>query len=459
MYFASINPTTELEEACVVAATEVDVDRALALAAIGFAQWSSASLRDRVAALHRIAATLRARAEELATLAAREMGKPVAEGRAEVEKCAWTAAYVAGQAESYFGPLDAPSDAARSYVSFEPLGAILAVMPWNFPYWQVFRFGAAALLAGNVILLKHAPNVPRCAAALEALVREAGLPSGVFQNLFVPIDPPDLFEKLMASSIVQATTLTGSERAGRAVAALAGRHLKPAVLELGGSDPFLILEDANVDLVIDAAVRARTQNNGQSCIAAKRFLVADSLADRFVEGFAAALAALSIGDPLDPAVRIGPLARADLRDALERQLEASVQGGAVRVAGGTRPRDRGWFVSPALLDRCRPGMPAMDEETFGPLAAVARVRNDDEAIALANASRYGLGASVWTADPARGEKVATRLQAGSVFVNGMVKSDPRLPFGGIKCSGYGRELSVFGAREFVNVKSVWIGDV
>ncbi|MFN8547844.1 MAG: NAD-dependent succinate-semialdehyde dehydrogenase [Candidatus Eisenbacteria bacterium] len=464
MFFCSVNPTTEEEEARFPAATDPEVDETLARADRAWPVWAATPLAERAAALRRVAGRLRAKSEELSILAAREMGKPIGEGRGEVEKCAWTLEVVAEKGAEYFAPVDAPTDAARSYVRFDPLGPILAVMPWNFPYWQVIRFGAAALLAGNGIVIKHAPNVPRCALALESAFREAELPEGLVQNLFLAVDPPEAFARVIASPTIRAVTLTGSERAGRAVAALAGQHLKPAVLELGGSDPFVVLDDADVPAVAAAAVRARAQNNGQSCIAAKRFLVMESIADRFVEAFAAGLAALRVGDPLDESTQIGPLARADLRDALEAQCRRAVDAGARLVVGatrdvngGTRTATRGWFFRPTLLDHCRPGMAAMDEETFGPLGAVARVRDEEEAISVANASRYGLGASIWTADPARGERLAARIEAGSVFVNGMVKSDPRLPFGGIKCSGYGRELSVFGARELVNRKTVWVG--
>ncbi|MCC7142900.1 MAG: NAD-dependent succinate-semialdehyde dehydrogenase [Candidatus Eisenbacteria bacterium] len=458
MEFVSHNPATEEIEAEFPNADPGMIESALSQASAAQTAWRDLPVEIRAEFLRQVAARLRARAPELADLAAREMGKPLREGLAEVEKCAWGCTYTADHAQDYFGPTPVSSDATRSYVRYEPLGAILAVMPWNFPYWQIFRFGAAALLAGNVIVLKHAPTVPRCALALESVVAEAsrslGLPAEPLRNLFAPVSA---IETVVAHPAIAAVTLTGSERAGRSLAAVAGRQLKKAVLELGGSDPFIVLADADLESTVGWAVRARVQNNGQSCIAAKRFLVEASIADRFVEQFRAALARLTVGDPLDPATDIGPLARADLRDLLARQVEVTIQEGARCLLGGTVPNRRGYYYPPTLLDRAQPGMTAMDEETFGPVAVVCRVDNPDHAVAVANQSRYGLGASIWSRDTARAEGLASRLEAGNVFINGMVKSDPRLPFGGTKCSGYGRELSVQGAREFVNAKTVWVG--
>lgn len=416
--------------------------------------WAALPVAERVAPLRRIAALLRADAEALANLAAREMGKPVVQGRAEVEKCATGCEYYAEHAATWLAPEPAPSDALRSHLRFDPLGIVLAVMPWNFPYWQVFRCAAPILAAGNAMLLKHAPGVPGCAQAIEDLFARAEFPAGVFRNLFVSVETTGA---LIAHPGVAAVTLTGSPRAGADVAAKAGAALKKCVLELGGSDPFIVLEDVDVAAVARAGAMARCLNAGQTCIAAKRFLVVESVADAFVAHLREAMEALRVGDPLDEATDVGPLARRDLLEALESQLRRTLAAGAKLVTGGRRVGEHGFHFAPTLLDGVTSAMPAAQEETFGPLAAVIRVRDAEEAIAIANASEYGLGASVWTNDVARGEAIAARIEAGGVFVNGVVKSDPRLPFGGIKRSGFGRELGVYGLREFTNVKTVWVG--
>jgi len=330
---------------------------------------------------------------------------------------------------------------------------VLAIMPWNFPFWQVFRFAVPALAAGNACVLKHAPNVPRCAVEIERLWKDAGLPEGLFQSVLLQNEGA---ARVIVDPRVRAVTLTGSDRAGSVVGEQAAHHLKKTVLELGGSDPFIVLEDAVVSRAATVAAEARLQNSGQSCIAAKRFIVVERVADEFLELFTEAMRAYRMGDPLDAGTQIGPQARRDLRDNLQRQVESSVQRGARIVLGGRVPDGPGAFYPPTVLDAVQPGSPAFDEETFGPVAAVIRVRDEVEAIRIANASAYGLGASVWTADPARGERLARDIDVGSVFVNGLVKSDPRLPFGGVKRSGYGRELSEYGLREFVNVKTVWV---
>src|SRR5713101_1374978 len=382
-----------------------------------------------------------------------EMGKPVTQGEAEVEKCAWGCEYYAEHAARFLAPEPRETDAARSYVRFDPLGPVLAVMPWNFPFWQVFRFAAPALMAGNAGILKHASNVPRCALEIERVFRAAGLPEGLFGTVLVG---PAAVPALIADARIRAVTLTGSDRAGSQVAEQAGRHLKKTVLELGGSDPFIVLEDADLERAATTAVEARLINSGQSCIAAKRFIVVEHVAERFLERFTSEMRARRVGDPLDPATQVGPQARLDLRENLHRQVQESVKRGARLVLGGQVPAGQGAFYPPTVLIAVEPGMPAFDQETFGPVAAVIRAKDEADAIRLANASPYGLGASVWTADVKRGERVAREIDAGSVFVNALVKSDPRLPFGGVKRSGYGRELSQYGLREFVNIKTVWL---
>jgi len=347
------------------------------------------------------------------------------------------------------------TNARRSFVRFEPLGIVLAVMPWNFPFWQVFRFAAPALAAGNAGLLKHASNVPGCALAIEQVMRSAGAPDGMFQTLLVG---SDRVEGLIRDPRVRAVTLTGSDPAGRAVARAAGDSLKKTVLELGGSDPFVVLEDAELETAVATAVTARTMNNGQSCIAAKRFLVADPIADEFERRFSAAMGALSVGDPLDPATDVGPLATASIRDELAAQVDATVAAGGRLLLGGKPVPGPGYFYPPTVVADPPPGSPLRIEETFGPAAAVLRFGSVEQAIQLANETEFGLGASVWTRDPGAAAPFIDGIETGSVFVNGMVASDPRLPFGGIKNSGYGRELAGYGLREFLNIKTVWIGD-
>ncbi len=453
MSFRSVNPANGNTLRVVDAFTPAQIESALQAAAAASASWRQASIGERSALLREAAAVLRRHGEEFAAIITREMGKPIREARAEIEKCAWVCEYYAAQGPAFLADEVIETDAGRSLVAWQPLGAVLAVMPWNFPFWQVFRFAAPALMAGNTALLKHASNVPQCALAIESVFAEAGFPGGVFRSLMIPSGQ---VAGVIGDPRVQAVTLTGSEPAGREVAAAAGSLIKKSVLELGGSDAFVVLEDADLDLAVPNAVTSRFINSGQSCIAAKRFILVEAIAGEFVRRFKAGVEALVVGDPLDETTQIGPLARLDLRDELHRQVIDSLAAGAVAVTG-CRPIDGpGAFYRPSILDHVKPGMRAWGEELFGPVASVIRARDEDDAVRIANDSEFGLGGSVWTRDSARGERVARRLECGCAFVNGLVKSDPRLPFGGIKHSGYGRELSRLGLREFMNAKTLWI---
>jgi succinate-semialdehyde dehydrogenase/glutarate-semialdehyde dehydrogenase len=435
-------------------ATPAEVKGALAAAARAFSAWRRTTFPERAAVLRRAGALLRERRSELARLMALEMGKPVAQGRAEADKCAWVCDHYAEDTERLLAPEAVATDASKSYVAFEPLGPVLAVMPWNFPFWQVFRFAAPALMAGNVGLLKHASNVSGCALAIEEILHAAGLPREAFRALLVP---SSRVGSLVEAPEVAAVTLTGSTPAGRAVAAKAGACLKKTVLELGGSDPYVILEDADLERAAETCAAARLVNGGQSCIAAKRFVVVEPVRARFEVLLVERMRARRVGDPLREETDVGPQARSDLRDDLHRQVEASVGRGARALLGCTIPEGPGAFYPPSVLSGVVPGMPAFDEELFGPVAAVVAAKDEADAIRLANHTAFGLGAAVFTRDLERGERIARdELAAGSCFVNAFVKSDPRLPFGGIRESGYGRELGVFGIREFVNVKTVYV---
>ena len=450
----AINPTTGETLREYPDHSPAEVAQRLARAAQAFEEWRRTSFADRGRPLRGVAGLLRQRQAELARLMTLEMGKPIAQSESEVEKCAWACEYFAEHAERDLSVETVASDAVRSFVRYDPLGPILAVMPWNFPLWQVIRAAAPALMAGNVLVLKHASNVPGCADELERAFLDAGYPPAVFQQVRIP---GAAAEALVDHAAIRAVTLTGSDAAGMALGARAGRALKKTVLELGGSDPFIVLADAEPMQAATQAAAARILNNGQSCIAAKRFIVERPLAERFEWLLGQRMARLAVGDPLERSTELGPLARPDLVDALERQVQESIRAGARLVTGGARPERPGAFYAPTVLADVRPGMPAFDEETFGPLAAIIVADDANDAVRLANQSGFGLGASVWTSDEARGEALARELEAGSVFVNGIVKSDPRLPFGGVKRSGYGRELGLWGIREFVNIKTVWIG--
>lgn len=416
--------------------------------------WAGHEPSKRATHLHTCAQLLKDRKNGLAELMAREMGKPIKEGRGEIEKCAWVCEHYADHAESYLAPETVETDNYRSYVCYRPIGIVLAIMPWNFPFWQVFRCLAPSLMAGNGVLLKHASNVPGCSLAIQELVHSAGVPQDLFRSLLIGSHE---IPQLLEHPAVQAVTLTGSTPAGRSVAETAGKHLKKVVLELGGSDPYLVLEDADLEKAADVCVRSRMQNCGQSCIAAKRFIVVPEVRERFEQLMMKKFADLKVGNPLDPSTEIGPMARLDLRDELQEQVEKSLAAGARRLVGGPPPDRQGSFFTPTLLTDVSPGMPAYDEELFGPVAAILPAGNEEDAIRIANDSSFGLGAAVFTEDVERGERIAAdRLHAGSCFVNKMVGSDPRLPFGGIKDSGYGRELAGHGIRELVNVKTVVI---
>jgi succinate-semialdehyde dehydrogenase/glutarate-semialdehyde dehydrogenase len=425
------------------------VDRAHA----AWQSWRSTTFAARATVLGRTAAILRERKDELAGLMAAEMGKPLKQGVAEAEKCAWVCDHYAEHAEDLLAPEPVKTDASRSYVVFEPLGVVFAVMPWNFPFWQVYRFAAPALMAGNVAVLKHASNVPGCALAIEEVFAQAALPNGVFQALLIGNRH---VKAVIEHPKVRAVTLTGSTPAGKAVAAQAGAVLKKTVLELGGSDPYVVLEDADLEQAVQTCVNSRLINSGQSCIAAKRFIVLREIAEAFTDRFVAQMKSKKVGDPLTEGVDVGPLAREDLRDALHRQVTASVEAGARLLLGGEVPSGTGAFYPPTVLADVQPGMPAYEEELFGPVAAIIRADDEQDAVRIANDTTFGLGAAVFTKNRERGERVARRLEAGSTFVNLSVASDPRLPFGGIKESGYGRELGAYGIKEFVNVKTVYV---
>ncbi len=454
MFLESVNPATGARIAEYEAMSPDAIDTIADDAHRAHRLWRGTPIDERAPRLIAAAEILRRHSEQYARLMAAEMGKPLGEGLAEVEKCAWVCEYYAEQAAGMLRDEPVETDARRSFVTFEPLGVILAVMPWNFPFWQVFRFAAPALMAGNAGVLKHSSNVSGCALAIEGIFRDAGLPEGLFGTALIGSGS---VRRLIEHPRVAAVTLTGSTPAGRAVATAAGAALKKSVLELGGSDPYVILEDADLDHAARCCVDSRLINGGQSCIAAKRFIVSESIRGEFERRVVDLMSSRIVGDPTDPNVNIGPLARTDLRDELHEQVRASLKLGARCVLGGKLPDGPGAFYPATVLIDVRPGMPAHDEELFGPVAAIIPARDDEDAVRIANLTVFGLGAAVFTRDIERGEEIATRqLEAGSCFVNAFVKSDPRLPFGGIKESGYGRELGSYGIKEFVNVKSVYV---
>ena len=454
MSINSINPANGQVIQSYQPHTSEEVSKIIAGTHQAWEKWRETPYSFRSKLLLAAAKILRSRKEELAILMALEMGKPLQGGQAEIEKCADVCEYYAKNAEQFLKDEPVDTDASKSYVSFQPLGIVLAIMPWNFPFWQVFRFLAPALMAGNAALLKHASNVFGCALEIENMIREAGFPENLFRSLLIPGNEVD---QVIENPLVQAITLTGSTEAGKKVAAKAASILKKSVLELGGSDAYLILADADLELAAETCVNSRLINSGQSCIAAKRFIVVKSIEKRFTDLFRQKMAAKVMGDPMDKNTDIGPQARPDLRDELHQQVVKSIEMGAKCILGGEIPATGYSFYPPTILNGVKKGMPAYEEELFGPVAAIISAEDEEEAIQMANDTLFGLGAAVFTRDLKRGEEIASRrLEAGSCFVNTLVKSDPRLPFGGIKQSGYGRELGLYGIREFVNVKTVYI---
>jgi succinate-semialdehyde dehydrogenase/glutarate-semialdehyde dehydrogenase len=453
MAFTSVNPATGTEIERYAAHAPDEVETRLGRATAACKENRERSFEARARRLERAADLLEDRADEYGALMTREMGKPIEQARGEAEKCAWVCRYYAEHGADFLADEPVETDAQKSYVAYEPLGPVLAVMPWNFPFWQLFRFGAPALMAGNSILLKHAPNVPGCALAIEELLQDAGFEDHELQTLLVD---EETVGDVLADRRVRAATLTGSVGAGRAVARQAAAQGKPTVLELGGSDPFIVCDDADLDAAASVGCTARMQNNGQSCIAAKRFVVERAVAHEFTERLIEQVEALDVGDPTDRRTDVGPLARADLRDEVHDQVERAIGEGAVATVGGHTLERDGFYYAPTILTDVEPGTVAFDEEIFGPVASVVVADDADHAVALANDTRFGLGGSVFTEDREKGEQMARQLEVGCAFVNEMTKSDPRLPFGGIKDSGYGRELSHHGIREFVNAKTVWV---
>lgn len=454
MAIQTINPATNEIIKTFEAHSSTEVEQKLQAAEKAFQQWKQTSFEERARHMVRCAEVLEQEAEKYGRIITLEMGKPIKDSIAEVRKCAKACRYYAEHAEEFLKDEEVASDASRSLIAYEPLGVVLAVMPWNFPFWQVFRFLAPALMAGNVGVLKHASNVPQCALAIEEIIHKAGFPKDVFHTLLVESKAVDA---IIENPIVKAVTLTGSEGAGSKVAEKAGSQIKKTVLELGGSDPFIVLEDADLEEATTTAVKSRMVNTGQSCIAAKRFIVVEGIAQEFLARMKEKMQSLKTGDPLTDDCDYGPLARKDLAEELEKQVQESVEKGAeIVLEGGREGKDSAYF-KPMIIKNVKPGSPAYEDELFGPVAIVFVVKDEQEAIRIANDHRYGLAGTVWTQDKARGLRVARQVESGAVFVNAMVASSPEMPFGGIKKSGYGRELSYIGIREFTNQKSIWVG--
>ena len=451
MSIATINPATGRQTKTFEPYSSAQIDEALDRAVAAFEQHRKTSFSDRATRMRKVASLLEKECRELGRLMTLEMGKPIKAGIAEAEKCATACNYYADNAERFLADQHVDMEGGESWVAFQPLGVVLAVMPWNFPFWQVFRFAAPALMAGNVGLLKHASNVPQCALAIEDLFRRAGFVDGAFQALLIG---SDAVERIIADPRTAAVTLTGSEGAGRSVAAAAGKNLKKTVVELGGSDPFIVMPSADFDSAVSTAVTARMINNGQSCIAAKRFIVHEKIYDRFVDQFVKRVAKVRVGDPMDESSELGPLATAAIREELDQQVQASIKAGAHVLTGGKKIAREGYFYEPTVLVDIPPGAPAAHDELFGPVASVFRAKDVDDAIRIANGTTFGLGASAWTRDDTERDRFVAEIQSGLLFINGMVVSDTRLPFGGVKNSGFGRELGEFGIHEFVNIKSV-----
>lgn len=452
----TINPATGDVLATYTGWNKQQIETAVAAGHAAAAAWGQRPLSERVEAIRRLAAQLRAEKDSMAALITAEMGKPLAEAAGELEKSAVTALYYADHAKRLLGDQPVTIEGVDAWVSYESIGLVLAVMPWNFPVWQVMRFAIPSLTAGNGVLLKHSPNVTGCALALQKLVENAGIPAHLLTTLVVPeAEVPATIESLIADERIAAVTLTGSNRAGAAVGAAAGRASKKSVLELGGSDAFIVLDDADVAIAAATAVKARFNNGGQSCVCAKRFIVSRAVADSFTAQFIAGVRALKVGDPTSPQTQVGPLARDDLRAALQSQVDRSVAAGATLLVGGKPGTGSGYFYAPTVLGDTGPGMAAFDEETFGPVAAIAVAENDDDAIRLANATQFGLAISIWSASKDRAVSMAKRITSGAVFINAMTASDARVPFGGTKKSGYGRELADAGIREFTNIRTYW----
>ncbi len=453
MKINSINPATGELLKSFDPLTTAQIDEKLEVAANAFIGYRHMTFSERAKRMAKAAELLEAGKEQYGRLMTLEMGKPLKAAMDEAAKCAWACRYYVENAERFLADEEIQTNASRSYIHYQPIGPVLAVMPWNFPFWQVFRFVAPALMAGNVGLLKHASNVPQCALAIEEIINKAGFPDGVFQTLLIGSDQ---VPQVLDDPRVKAATLTGSEFAGSQVASRAGKDIKKTVLELGGSDPFIVMPSANMDEAAQTAVQARVINNGESCIAAKRFIVHEQIADEFQRRFVQGMQALKVGDPLDPSVQVGPLATEAIVKDLEQQVQGSLAQGARLLTGGKRLNGRGNYYEPTVLTNILPNAPAYCEEVFGPVALLFRVPSIEDAIRLANTTSFGLGASAWTNDLGEQARFIEEIESGMVFINGMVASDPRLPFGGVKASGYGRELSVFGIREFVNIKTVWI---